>query len=205
MRGGGPSTRLRRAAPAGGAGAGGRGVRARRQPVQPAGPIHVDPRRGAVAIPRRLLNELFAHALESQPEECCGLLTGSTPGRFERAHRCRNDMTRLHTEDPETWPRDGRSAFHMAEGDYLRVAREAEARGRRVTGVYHSHVGTGAYFSELDQQYALQQLFPFPDAEHVVVAVLEGKVREVAVFRRRTGGAPEEAGFEGRPVVAAEP
>lgn len=162
-----------------------------------SGRIEVNRSLPPVCMPARLLNELRSHALETWPEECCGLLVGRAPGRFEAAHRCRNDMTRLHRQDPETWPRDGTKAFHMNEIDYLRVREQAEAAGRRVTGVYHSHVDAAAYFSELDQVYVRQPLFPFPEAQHIVLSLLEGRVREVALFRAE-GGAGR---FEGRSVV----
>jgi proteasome lid subunit RPN8/RPN11 len=142
----------------------------------------------------RLLNELFEHARETLPEECCGLLTGRSVGAFEAAHRCRNEMTRLHRRDPESYPRDGEKAFHMNETDLLRVAAEAEARQWLVTGVYHSHADAGPYFSELDQEFARQPGFPFPQAQHVVITLLDGLVGEAAVFRR-SDGAP---GFSGR-------
>jgi proteasome lid subunit RPN8/RPN11 len=162
-----------------------------------SGRIEVNRSLPPVSMPARLLNELRSHALETWPEECCGLLVGDAPGRFESAHRCRNDMTRLHRQDPITWPRDGTKAFHMNEIDYLRVREQAEASGERVTGVYHSHVDAGAYFSELDQVYVRQPLFPFPDAQHIVLSVLEGRVRDVALFRIDAGSGR----FEGRSVV----
>lgn len=163
-----------------------------------SGRIDVDRSQPPVGMAARLLNELRSHALETWPEECCGLLVGEAPGRFRAAHRCRNEMTRLHQQDPTSWPRDGKKAFHMNEIDYLRVRDRAEAEGRCVTGVYHSHVDAAAYFSELDLSYVLQPLFPFPDAQHLVVSVLEERVREVALFRR----APGTDHFEGRVVVA---
>jgi proteasome lid subunit RPN8/RPN11 len=141
-------------------------------------------------------NELRAHARETWPEECCGLVTGPAPGRYQALHRCRNEMTRLHRQDPDSHPRDGRHAFYMNELDYLRVRDEARARGEEVTAVYHSHVGAGVYFSELDQTCAGQELFPFPEADHIVIAVVEGQVRDLGLFRRRADGA-----FEGRAVV----
>jgi proteasome lid subunit RPN8/RPN11 len=76
----------------------------------------------------------------------------------------------------------------------LRTLTEAEAKGQRVTGVYHSHANAGSYFSEMDQDFATRAGFPFPAAQHVVISVLDGLVRESAVFRR-IDGAP---GFEGR-------
>jgi len=137
-----------------------------------------------VVIPRRILNELYAHALETLPEECCGLIIGDGADRFRELARCRNEMTRCHKEDPETFPRDGRDAFFMSPPDYMRVQDHAEANGWGVTVVYHSHVGVGAYLSELDRENADSALFPFPDADHIVVAVLDRKVDSVAFFRR---------------------
>ncbi len=149
----------------------------------------------------RLLNELGEHARETHPEECCGLLTGSAPGRYDRVHRCRNDMTKLHLQDPTNFPRDGRMAFHMSEVDYLRVQKDADQLGEVVTAVYHSHTDAGAYFSELDQAFACQPAFPFPDAHHIVVSVVEGLLKQTAVFQR----AEASPGFEGRLLVSEAP
>ncbi len=152
----------------------------------------------SVAVPARVWNELRSHALETRPEECCGLLLGREAGLYEHAERCRNEMTRLNREDPASFPRDGTEAFHMNEMDYVRIQERAAEQDLKVTGVYHSHVGVGAYFSELDQAFALQPLFPFPEADHVVLSVIEQRVGEVAVFRRIG-----ETGFEGR-ILAPE-
>jgi adenylyltransferase/sulfurtransferase len=166
-----------------------------------SGPVEVDPKLAPVVIPGRLLNEIYTHALESLPEECCGLLSGKGPGRFDAIHRCRNEMTRLHRQDPVAYPRGGERAFHMNEFDYVRVQRDAEAAGARVTGVYHSHVEAGAYFSDDDQESALQELYPFPKVDHIVIAVMDHAVREVAAFR----WVPEERRFEGRTLVVEGP
>ena len=83
-------------------------------------------------------------------------------------------------------------AFHMNEAD---VARTLETH--EVTGVYHSHVQAGAYFSELDQLYAAGPYFPFPDVEHFVISVVDGRVRDVAAFRYDA----EVGRFDGRSVV----
>ena len=151
-------------------------------------------------MPARLLNELGEHARETHPEECCGLLTGGAPGRYERVHRCRNDMTRLHQQDPLAFPRDGRTAFHMSEADYVRVQKDADERGDLVTAVYHSHTDAGAYFSELDQEFASQHAFPFPDAHHIVISIVDGLLKETALFRR-----DDEGRFEGRLLVSEAP
>lgn len=86
----------------------------------------------------------------------------------------------------------------MSEVDYLEVVRQAESAGRFVTGIYHSHVDAEAYFSELDQDFASQPLFPFPGAVHFVVSIVEREIRGVGAFRRLSG----QGGFEGRAVRA---
>jgi proteasome lid subunit RPN8/RPN11 len=85
----------------------------------------------------------------------------------------------------------------MNELDYADVDRAAAARGLRVTAIYHSHVGLGAYFSAEDRGFAADIDFPFPDADHFVISVFEGKVRGQGVFRRE-GPTGEFAGW---PVV----
>jgi len=154
-----------------------------------------------VVISGRILNELFNHALETQPEECCGLIIGNRQDRYQRVVRCRNDMTQRHQRDPVQYPRSGTDAFWMNEHDYQRAQEKAESDGLGVTAVYHSHVGSAVYFSEMDLAYAESKWFPFPDAEHFVISVSEGAVRGLGVFARdEAGGA-----FRGRTVAPAGP
>lgn len=163
--------------------------------------IEVNPALPPIAIPGRLLNEICAHALETLPEECCGLLSGDGGLRFRQVFRCRNEMTALHRRDPALYPRDGQQAFYMNETDYLKAQKQAEERGETVTAVYHSHVGSGAYFSEVDQEFAASPLFPFPEADHIVVAVFERRVESLGVFQREPGG----GAFQGRRLVPGAP
>lgn len=160
--------------------------------------IELSPDAEPLAMSGRVLNEMCAHALEAQPEECCGLVTGTGSDRFRTVYRCRNDMTMRHRTDPDHFPRDGREAFYMSETDLMRALVDAESRGEEVTAVYHSHVGADAYLSEMDQAFLAQELFPFPDAAQVVIGVWERKVSRVAIFERPS--AAEE--FTGRPVEA---
>ena len=162
--------------------------------------VDVDEGLPSVEIPRRILNDLYAHAIETLPEECCGLIIGSDGDPLQRLVRCRNEMTMRHEEDPVEYPRDGVDAFYMSHLDYMRALEEAEANGNRVTAVYHSHVGVGAYLSEMDLAYAESDLSPFPDADHIVVAMLDRKVDSVAYFRQ--GG--EERSFSGCTIVSSE-
>lgn len=133
--------------------------------------VEVDKSLPPVALPARTVSELLGHARETLPEECCGLIVGSARERYRRLVRCRNEMTQRHRADPVAYPRDGRAAFWMNEADYMHTRDEAEAAGERVTAVYHSHVGEGVYLSQMDLDYASHALFPFPDADQIVVAV----------------------------------
>jgi proteasome lid subunit RPN8/RPN11 len=163
--------------------------------------IFVDRDEVPLAVPARVLAELHEHARETHPEECCGLILGRNAGELERVVRCRNEMTRLHRQDAVTYARDGREAFHMNEADVLQAQKFADAEGYRVTGVYHSHADAGPYFSTLDQEFASQPGFPFPNALHIVISVLEGLVKEVAAF----AADESPAGFTGRLLSAEAP
>jgi proteasome lid subunit RPN8/RPN11 len=163
--------------------------------------VDVDASLPPLALPRRILNELCAHALETLPEECCGLVLGRESARYGRAVRCRNEMTRLHLADPLTHPRDGRAGFWMNEADYLHAQALAEAAGDQVTAVYHSHVDVGAYLSELDLEYAEHALFPFPDADQIVIAVHDRRVVGLGLYHREGVTKP----FTGRNVVSDAP
>jgi proteasome lid subunit RPN8/RPN11 len=151
--------------------------------------VEVDRSLQPVAVPVRIVNELLCHVRETatdasadaQGEECCGLIVGLAGERYRRLVRCRNDMTRRHLEDAVGYPLDGRAAFWMNEADYMRARDEAEAGGEQVTAVYHSHVGTGAYLSEMDQDYARHPLSPFPDADQIVVAVPDAEAAHLAI------------------------
>ncbi len=163
------------------------------------------PVRVAAELPTDVWHELCQHAIECLPEECCGLVVGDDRQRYQRSVKCKNDMTRLHAQDPQTYPRDGRNAFYMNEVEYLRVRDEAEAAGQRVTAIYHSHVGYGAYLSEMDLDYAEHVLFPFPDADQIVLSVFDRKVGPSGLFRRSAGENGSPGDFVGHRIEREHP
>jgi len=163
--------------------------------------VEVDEKLEPVAIPGRILNELCAHALETLPEECCGLIVGDDQRRYREIARCRNDMSQQHRQDPVTYPRSGERAFFMNPHDYMEAQERARRRGERVTAVYHSHVGAGAYLSEMDLEYAENEFFPFPDSDQFVVAVVDAKVAGIGVFCRADSHGP----FVGHPILPEGP
>jgi proteasome lid subunit RPN8/RPN11 len=134
----------------------------------------------SLRIPSAVWHELVLHAREAFPEEeCCGLVTGDGSERYREVHRCRNVQGRLNASDPARHPRTAREAFSIDAQEYLRIVDQAEAHGHALTAVYHSHVGFGLYFSELDQEYAAGH----PDADHIVISIADDSI-EIGIFRR---------------------
>lgn len=142
-----------------------------------------------VSVPARTLSAMFEHALESESveEECCGLVVAEADERFARVVRCRNIMTQKHQQDAKAWPRTNRNAYYMHPED-LREWLEPEA-ALRVSAVYHSHVSVDAYLSEEDLAYVRNALFPFPQADQIVLSVHGKRVKTARLFRRQ---GPEE-------------
>ena len=161
--------------------------------------VDLDPELESRTLASDLLHEICQHALDVAPEECCGLLLATPGQKAERAVRVTNVMTKMHAADPAAFPRDARHAYYMSEVEYLRSIQDAEARGEHVVAVYHSHFGQGCYLSADDLAFASHPLFPFPDADQIVVSLLRGKVQDVGVFEPRADAAGR---FVGRRVEA---
>lgn len=144
--------------------------------------IELNPALKPAIVPGRIMQEIYAHARDVAPEECCGLVTGTQAAPYETAHRITNAMNKMHHHDPSTYPRDSHEAFYMAESEVIEVARMAEDEGRGVTAVYHSHVGSGVYLSDDDLEYAEHPLSPFPGTAQIVVSVLGEAIEGAGLF-----------------------
>lgn len=142
-----------------------------------------DPALPAERLPRSLMLEVFQHARECYPEECCGLLIGpSDPSLPNRFVRCTNvQSTRRAQGDSEL---DARHAFWIDEKELLEALVAAEGRGEALRVVYHSHVDAPAYLSHTDLQGALgPDGHPlWPGVAYLVVSVSEDGVGGAALF-----------------------
>jgi proteasome lid subunit RPN8/RPN11/molybdopterin converting factor small subunit len=120
-------------------------------------------------------------AKEEYPFESCGVILAR--GDQRRLLRCRNAQNELHARDPQRYPRDARTAYYIDPKDLLRIG-DLEREGFAVAVIYHSHVDTGAYFSETDRRQALVGGEPaYPNAVYVVTSVVGGRVDAMAAFR----------------------
>jgi proteasome lid subunit RPN8/RPN11 len=86
----------------------------------------------------RVAREVFDHALESAPRECCGVLVGPDASRATEALRAENVHDNPRTEyeiDPEV---------------LLEAVERTEGSPVELVGFYHSHPRGYAAFSETD-------------------------------------------------------
>ena len=91
-------------------------------------------------ISKAALDAIVAHARESLPGECCGLLIG-TPLRIDSARPARNLET-------------GTTRFLIDPRDHFAAVHAARESRRFVVGVYHSHPNTPAAPSPADRAEA---------------------------------------------------
>lgn len=115
------------------------------------------------------LDDIVAHARDTAPEECCGLLVGQG-GRIVAAVRTRN------LGQPAT------TRFLIDPKDHIDGRREARKRGLDVIGFYHSHPRSAPVPSAVDVADAA-----YPEHLYLIVS-LATDPPECALYRF-TGGA----------------
>ncbi len=129
-----------------------------------------------------IIDNIYAHAIEEYPEECCGIIVGK--GDIQTIHIFENIQNRMHAEDPARYPRDARTAYFIERTEFDRVISSTLKKGESVIALYHSHPEHEAYFSEED--VAAQTVFgepEFPEALHVVVSVMDRKIHDMKCYK----------------------
>lgn len=125
-----------------------------------------------------------AEAARAYPNEGCGALLGPADTEVREAIPLPN----AETDRP-------RVRFTVSPADYLAVEDEAEARGLRLVGFWHSHPDHPARPSETDRQYAWEGLLT------VVIAVPNGVPGALTAWDLPGTDLP----FRERPVALSEP
>ena len=133
-------------------------------------------------LPEDVLEAIYRHARDCFPEECCGYLR-VRGDHFEVVH-CTNRQNELHALDPETFPRDASSAYHIGGAELLALARSFDS-DHPATVIYHSHPEVGAYFSDEDARAARAAGYP---VDYLVVDVQREEVRESRLYRSDATG-----------------
>jgi len=129
------------------------------------------------------LSAIEAHARESYPDECCGVVIDRAGGD-QIVVRLRNVQDDMHAKDPLRYPRTARTAYTPHAGDFKRAVDAWEAPGSKLVAFYHSHPDHDAYFSDEDVRQATPFGEPsYPDAVQIVVSVYDRKVEDVKAYR----------------------
>lgn len=128
-----------------------------------------------IALPRRHLEEMIAHALEDAPIECCGVLA-ARDGVVVGVHRARNTEASPYR-------------FNIDPREYMRIEEAVNDAGATVAGFYHSHTGSEPRPSPTD----IRMMAPFfgPPYVHFVVGVADRANPVARVFTIEDGGATE--------------
>ncbi len=80
-----------------------------------------------IQLRREHLEAMVAHARETAPAECCGLIGGTSETRAKSLYRLRNV-----TPNPQL-------AYEAAPEDLFAAQRQMRQRGEGLLAIYHSH------------------------------------------------------------------
>ncbi|MEL6940113.1 MAG: M67 family metallopeptidase [Cyanobacteria bacterium J06598_1] len=135
-----------------------------------------------LALSSQQLSDISAHAEQTYPEECCGLLVGElNPPSGEAAKQLVEIVSLGNEWTPDVLPAAAskEQSFTKARRywidpqDMLRVQKQAREQGLNIIGIYHSHPDHVAVPSECDRVLA------WPAYAYVIVSVCEGKAVDV--------------------------
>ncbi|MBI2965345.1 MAG: M67 family metallopeptidase [Chloroflexi bacterium] len=130
-----------------------------------------------LTIPKMLIAEMITHALEKDPEECCGLVLGKDG---------RGTVTRRVSNSHENKV----SRYTMEPLEVMKVEREADGRGEGLLAIYHSHTYTQAYPSETDIRSAIET--GWLDPNYILVSLVEKTRPVMRAYRIDENGSVRE-------------
>jgi len=119
---------------------------------------------------REHVDAMIAHARETAPEECCGLIGGVSETRAVTLYRLRNI-----TPNRE-------SAYEAAPEDLFAAQRKMRERGEDLVAIYHSHPrASDPSPSETDVRLAY-----YPTAKYLIIGLggLEPVIKAFSISER---------------------
>ncbi|KWT82481.1 Mov34/MPN/PAD-1 family protein [Candidatus Magnetominusculus xianensis] len=137
-------------------------------------------------IHNTVLDEIFRHALEAYPEECCGVIINGTVDGEERqvVRRFQNIQNYLHKEDPLRYPFTASIAYTVDRKEADSVFALIKENGQTLAAFYHSHPDHPAFFSEEDK--AAQTVFgepEFPEVAQIVISLTKRSISGINCFK----------------------
>jgi proteasome lid subunit RPN8/RPN11 len=117
---------------------------------------------------------MIGHCLDGLPLEACGLLAGhADTNKADRCYPCRNEAQS--------------AKLYRIGIDYARAEQDADDRGIRIIGVFHSHTHTDPFPSPTDIENAAVD-----PALHYVIVSLRDTAPMVRSYRIVDGTVTEE-------------
>jgi proteasome lid subunit RPN8/RPN11 len=124
-------------------------------------------------IDAKYAREMVTHALEDDPNECCGILAGKD-GQIEKLHRMVNTEASPYR-------------YRMDPKELLQVYQEIDDRGWDIVAMYHSHTHSEAYPSATDVRLAT-----WPESRYILVSLLDRENPPIRAFYIEDGAVTEE-------------
>ena len=115
-------------------------------------------------IPAEIRDAMVQHALEEDPNECCGVLAGA--GGIVLQHYRITNMEK----SPYRYSMDGR--------ELNQILRELDDNGWEMQVIYHSHTHSLAYPSSTDVRLAAN----WPDPYYLLVSLMDKQSPDVRLF-----------------------
>ena len=125
-------------------------------------------------LPAEIRDAMVQHALEEDPNECCGILAGAG-GILVQHYRITNTE-----KSPYRYSMDGR--------ELNQVLRELDDNGWEMQVIYHSHTHSPAYPSDTDVRLAAN----WPDPYYLLVSLMDKQSPDVRLFTIWDGTVTEE-------------
>ncbi len=121
-----------------------------------------------IRLRRKQVEEMFAHARELDPGECCGLIGGLGDSVASTVYRLRNIA------------RDQTVAYEAAPEELFAAQKEMRQRGEQLIAIYHSHPrARDPEPSDTDLRLAY-----YPSATYLIIGLagLEPSLRAFRIF-----------------------
>jgi len=133
-----------------------------------------------VTITQHVKQEMEAHALQTRPAECCGLLAGD--GHIiTSVYRVRNEA-----DKPET-------RYFASPEDLLAAMKRMRQDTQTMMGIYHSHPKSRAYPSKSDVELAFYSesiyfIVSLAEVETRAFRIANGEITSLAIVIAEAGG-----------------
>jgi len=125
-------------------------------------------------IDEKYARQMTDHALEDDPNECCGILAGRN-GSIDMVYRTVNAEA-------------SRYRYVIDPNEYERIEKDIAYRGMEMIAIYHSHTHSEAYPSATDVRLAN----PWLEVRYLLISLLDKDNPPIRAFHINSGAVTEE-------------